>query len=186
MNNTVDMLAADNPISVSDDAKSWPDRRVLGVDVGNSGGCALLDEAGHLLAVESLPTLDTGPSFRPEVSAALFKLIVQRWHPTRAFVELIGPRSTDGPKSAFAFGAARATIEAVLQCCDVPFQRIAPSVWKRIVKIPPGNDMKHLARGIAIRRWPEAAAQFEPVGSHDLAEAGLLALAALQREGAGR
>ena len=112
-------------------------RRVLAVDIGTHGAAALLDEAGDLLALEDLPTLDSGPACRPEISPHLFAAIVRRWRPARAWVEWIGPRHGDRPAGAFSFGASKATVETALAVLGVPFRTITPATWKRTVGIPP-------------------------------------------------
>ena len=161
-------------------------RRILAVDIGAHGAAALLDDAGALLDVVDLPTLDAGPACRPEISPHLLAAIVRRWNPTRAWVEHIGPRLGDRPAGAFAFGGSRATVEAVLACCEVPFRTITPAVWKRAAGIPPGKGLKDLARSRAIERWPGHAERFARKLDHDRAEAALIGWAGLQREGQGR
>ena len=147
---------------------------ILAVDIGAQGACALLDEAGELLAVEDLPTLDAGPACRPEISPALFAAIVRRWAPARAWIEHIGPRLGDRPIGAFAFGGSKATVEAVLATLGVPFRTITPATWKRGASIPPGREMKDLARSRAIERWPQHADLFARKLDHDRAEAALI------------
>ncbi|WP_237482646.1 hypothetical protein [Lichenibacterium dinghuense] len=161
-------------------------RRILAVDIGAHGAAALLDEAGDLLDVVDLPTLEAGPACRPEISPHLFAAIVRRWAPSRAWVEWIGPRAGDRPAGAFAFGGSRATVEAVLACCGVPFRTLTPAVWKRCAGIPAGKGMKDLARSRAIERWPVHAELFARKLDHDRAEAALIGWAGLQRERAGR
>ncbi len=159
---------------------------ILAVDIGAHGAAALLDQAGTLLDVVDLPTLDAGPACRPEISPHLFAAIVRRWNPARAWVEHIGPRLGDRPAGAFAFGGSKATVEAVLACCGVPFRTITPATWKRTAGIPAGRGMKDLARSRAIERWSAHAEAFARVKDHDRAEACLIGWAGLQREGAGR
>lgn len=159
---------------------------VLAVDIGAQGAAALLDEAGDPIDVVDLPTLDSGPACRPEISPHLLASIVRRWRPARAWVEQIGPRLGDRPVGAFAFGASKATVEAVLACCRVPFRSITPATWKRAVGIPAGQGMKGLARSRAIERWLAHAEAFARVMDHDRAEAALIGWAGLQRERAGR
>ncbi len=161
-------------------------RRVIAVDIGAHGAAALLDEAGELLDVVDLPTLPSGPACRPEISPHLLAGIVRRWRPARAWVEWIGPRQGDRPAGAFAFGGSKATVEAVLACCAVPFRTITPATWKRAAGIPAGQGMKGLARSRAIERWPAHAERFARVMDHDRAEAALIGWAGLQRERAGR
>lgn len=160
--------------------------RLLAVDIGAHGAAALLDQSGNLLAIEDLPTLESGPACRPEISPVLFAAIVRRWAPARAWIEHIGPRLGDRPAGAFAFGGSKATVEAVLACCGVPFRTITPAVWKRATSIPPGRDMKDLARSRAIERWPAHAELFARKLDHDRAEAALIGWAGLQREAQGR
>ncbi len=159
---------------------------ILAVDIGAHGAAALLNEAGDLLDLADLPTLESGPACRPEISPHLFVSIVRRWSPSRAWVEHIGPRLGDRPAGAFAFGGSRATVEAVLACCGVPFRTITPAVWKRAVGIPPGRGMKDLARSKAIERWPAWADSFARKLDHDRSEAAWIGWAGLQRERAGR
>ena len=159
---------------------------ILAVDIGARGAAALLDETGILLDVVDLPTLDSGPACRPEISPHLFAAIVRRWAPARAWVEHIGPRLGDRPAGALAFGGSKATVEAVLACCGVPFRSITPATWKRAVGIPAGRGLKDLARARAIERWPAQADLFARKLDHDRAEAALIGWAGLQREGQGR
>lgn len=44
---------------------------VLGVDIGRTGGLALLTADGDLINAVDMPTLDDGPKGRPAVNAAL-------------------------------------------------------------------------------------------------------------------
>ena len=155
---------------------------VLAVDIGAQGAAALLDEAGNLLDVVDLPTLDSGPACRPEISPHLFAGIVRRWAPSRAWVEWIGPRQGDRPAGAFSFGASKATVETTLAVLGVPYRTITPATWKRTAGIPAGRGMKDLARSRAIERWPDRAEAFARVKDHDRAEAALIGWAGLQRE----
>ena len=159
---------------------------VLAVDIGAHGAVALLDETGVLLDIVDLPTLDSGPACRPEISPHLFAAIVRRWAPSRAWVEWIGPRQGDRPAGAFSFGASKATVETALAVLGVPYRTITPAVWKRTAGIPAGRGMKDLARSRAIERWPDRAEDFARVKDHDRAEAALIGWAGLQREGMGR
>lgn len=156
--------------------------RVLAVDIGSSGAAALLDDTGALLDVVDLPTLDAGPACRPEISSHLFAAIVRRWAPSRAWVEHIGPWLGDRPASAFAFGGSKATVETALAELGVPFRTITPAVWKRAAGIPPGKELKDVARARAIERWPDQAETFARVKDHDRAKAALIGWAGIQRE----
>jgi hypothetical protein len=66
----------------------------------------------------------------------------------------------------------------------IPVAFITPPSWKRAVSIQPGKDgAKDAARGEAIRRWPAHAAMFARKKDDGRAEACLIAVAGLLREG---
>jgi crossover junction endodeoxyribonuclease RuvC len=155
---------------------------VLGIDVGNSGAVALLED-GELLAVFDMPVLRDGAKRRPAVNAPLLAEIVFKAHAAQAFVELVGPRPGEGAVQGFAFGRSRGVIEGVLAAAGVPVRFLTPPTWKRAVGIAPGKDgAKDAARSEAIRRWPGKAALFARVKDDGRAEAALIAIAGLKRE----
>ena len=155
----------------------------LGVDIGLSGGLALLTAEGELVAVEDMPVLRDGPKGRPTVNPALLAAILNRWRPSRAFVEHVAARPAEGPTGAFAFGRARGCIEGVLGALAIPVTFLTPATWKRTVGLPPGADgAKDRSRGEAIRRWPAHAALFSRACDDGRAEGCLIAIAGLRRE----
>ena len=157
---------------------------VLGVDIGTTGALALVDESGELLAVHDMPCLNDGPKGRPALNAPLLAAIVARAGATQAFVEWVGPRPTDGAVQAFAFGHAKGTVQGVCAAHGVPMAFLTPPQWKRLVGIAPGKaGAKDAARSEAIRRWPGKAALFARVKDDGRAEAALIAVAGLKREG---
>ena len=160
--------------------------RLLGVDIGNAGGLALVTADGQLVEVVPMPVLADGPKGRPTVNGPLLAAIVKRWAPASAFVELVGPRPGEAAGGAFSFGRARGLIEGVLASQGIPTRHLTPATWKRAIGIPPGKDgVKDMARAEACRRWPGMAERFAAKGSDGLAEAALVAAAGLARE-AGR
>lgn len=156
---------------------------VLGVDVGNSGGLALVTRGGDLVAVEPMPVLADGPRSRPTVNGPLLAALVRRWAPTSAFVELVNARPGEAAGGAFSFGRCRGLIEGVLAAEGVPTRMVAAQVWKRATGIRPGREgAKDLARAEACRRWPGHAERFAAKGSDGLAEAGLIAVGGMAHE----
>ncbi len=126
---------------------------VLGVDIGNSGGLALVTSAGELVRLAPMPILHDGPKGRPTVNAPLLAALVERWAPASAFVELVGPRPGEAAGGAFSFGRARGLIEGTLAAQRVPTRMVTPATWKRAVGIPAGREgAKDLARAEAVRR----------------------------------
>ncbi|WP_442753856.1 hypothetical protein ACNHKD_12730 [Methylocystis sp. JAN1] len=156
---------------------------LLGIDPGLDGAIAILNETGGLEAIHDMPTLLDGAKGRRAVNPALLASIVYATHADRAVCELIGPRPTDGTTGAFGFGRSRGIIEGVLAAAGIPVEMIAPPVWKRASGIAPGRENKDSARSVAITRWPSQAALFARKCDCDRAEAALIGLAGLMREG---
>jgi crossover junction endodeoxyribonuclease RuvC len=69
-----------------------------------------------------------------------------------------------------------------LAAAGLPCQFLTPPYWKRAVGLPPGRN-KDASRAEAIRRWPGQADLFKLKKSDGLAEAALIAVAGMLREG---
>ncbi|WOJ89859.1 hypothetical protein RZS28_00650 [Methylocapsa polymorpha] len=156
---------------------------VLGIDPGLDGAVAILTDAGELLEIHDMPTLEDGAKGRRAVNPALFASIVYGSQATIAFCELVGPRPTDGVTGAFGFGRSRGIIEGCMAAVGVPLTLIAPPIWKRASNILPGKENKDSARSVAISRWPSKAGFFARKCDCDRAEAALIAVAGLARKG---
>jgi crossover junction endodeoxyribonuclease RuvC len=155
---------------------------VLGIDPGLDGAIAVLTEAGELVAIHDMPTLEDGAKGRRAVNPALFASIIYGSHATLAFCELVWPRPTDSTTEAFSFGRSRGIIERVLATAAIPLTMVAPPVWKRALGIAAGKENKDSARSVAISRWPEKAALFARKCDCDRAEAALIGIAGLTTE----
>lgn len=159
----------------------------IGVDIGSRGAIALVSWDGaslDLVDVLDMPCLNDGPAGRRAVNPPLLAEIVAKAHPSKAYVELVGARPGEGAVGAFAFGRSRGVVEGVLGALGVPVAQIAPASWKRAVGLPVGRDgAKDAARSAAIRRWPAKAPLFARVKDDGRAEAALIAVAGLLREG---
>jgi crossover junction endodeoxyribonuclease RuvC len=158
-----------------------PTVSVLGVDIGATGAIALLEDNGQLVDVWDMPCLRDGPANRRTVNAPLLAEIIYKSHAGRAFVERVGPRPMEGAVGAFAFGDAKGVVRGCLAAAAIPAVFITPVTWKRVVGIPPGKDMKDMARSNAINRWPGLASKFARKMDDGRAEAALIGLAGLLR-----
>jgi hypothetical protein len=154
---------------------------ILGIDPGNSGSVAGLDETGSLLWIEDIPVTREANG-RSATNAPLLAGILARTHARIAFCEFVGARPTDAKASAFAFGRARGVIDGCAGALGLPIVFLTPPTWKRLADIPPGAENKDLAHTRAIARWPARADLFARKCDVDRAEACLIALAGLKRE----
>jgi len=153
----------------------WPQqpqqpRTWLGVDPGNSGALALVDEAGNLLEYDDFPTLEVRGKRR--ISAPLLATLVRKWNPSCALVELVGSMPKQGVASTFAFGVSAGIMEGTLATLGVSYDYVTPGVWKRGMKL---SADKGISRQLAMRRWPASAHLFSRVKDDGRAEAALLA-----------
>jgi crossover junction endodeoxyribonuclease RuvC len=158
-----------------------PTMTILGIDIGAGGALAVLTDAGELVDVFDMPCLRDGPAKRRTINAPLLAEIVYKSHADRAFVERVGPRPLEGAVGAFSFGDAKGVVRGCLAAAAIPAVFITPVTWKRVVGVPPGKDMKDMARSNAINRWPGKAALFGRKMDDGRAEAALIGLAGLLR-----
>lgn len=156
---------------------------IVAVDIGARGALALLDDNGALIAIEDMPSVTEGRQGRLATNAALLVDLLRRWQPSRGVVEFVSARPSDSPTSAFQFGRARGTVESCLAACGLPIALITPPTWKRFCGVPAGRENKDVARSVAIARWPDFAASFARKTDIDRAEAALIGLCGLHREG---
>jgi crossover junction endodeoxyribonuclease RuvC len=155
---------------------------IAGIDPGNAGALALMSPTGDLLDVADMPCVADGTKGRQTVNAALLAAIIRRWAPSAAYCEFVGARPTDAKVAAFAFGRCRGAIEGTLGALGIPVVMLTVPTWRRAVGLPVGAT-KEMARGEAIRRFPGQAELFARVRDDGRAEACLIAIAGLLRNG---
>ena len=153
---------------------------ILGVDVGVRGALALLTTGGVLQDVWDMPCLLDGPKHRRTVNAPLLAEIIYKSHAIKAYVERVGPRPMEGAVGAFAFGRAAGVVAGILAAASIPAIYLTPPQWKRAAGVPPGKDMKDMARSIAIQRWPDKAGLFKRKCDDGRADSCLIALAGIK------
>jgi len=155
---------------------------ILGIDIGITGGIAIVSPSGELIEIHQMPCLGDGPSGRRAVNGPLLASIIFASHAERAFVEHVSARPGEGAVGAFAFGRSRGVIEGVLAAAGVRCQFLTPACWKRTVGLPPGRN-KDASRAAAIQRWPARAELFSRKKDDGVAEAALIAIAGMIRGG---
>jgi crossover junction endodeoxyribonuclease RuvC len=155
---------------------------ILGGDLGLSGAIAAIDDIAGLIDIVDMPTLTNGPAGRRMINVPLLASIMSRWQ--IAYLEYVAARPGEGAAGAFSFGRSKGVVEGVCAALAIPVAFITPPSWKTAVGIQPGKDgAKDAARAEAIRRWPAHAALFARKKDDGRAEAALIAVAGLIREG---
>lgn len=156
---------------------------IIAIDIGVTGAAVRFGPDGIPIEFRDLPTLEDGAKGRRAINAPLLAELVRIWTPRRAYIEYVGPRPGEGAVQGFSFGRSKGVIEGVLGAFAVPIVWLTPPVWKRIIGLPAGPKAKDAARSEALRRWPQHAAQFGRAMDHNRAEAALIGVAGMMREG---
>lgn len=149
--------------------------KTLAVDPGIAGAVAVIETsdgtAPKLVDVIDIPTL--GIAAKTRVDAIGLRDWIQAHQPDLAAVERAGSMPRQGVASAFKYGRAAGTIEAVVACCGIPMMLVEPSKWKRAFHL---NSDKEASRQLAIQLFPHAHDQLALKKHHQRAEAMLIAL----------
>ncbi|MBB4199206.1 hypothetical protein CCR94_01950 [Rhodoblastus sphagnicola] len=156
---------------------------IISIDIGTKGAVVAIKRPDIILNIYDMPTTPDGAKGRAAVNGPLLADIIYQTHASRAFVEFVGPRPTDGTTGAFGFGRSRGLVEGVLAAAGIPLVWITPPTWKRCFNIPPGRENKDVARARAIAHWPGQASLFSRKCDIDRAEAALIGLCGIKREG---
>ena len=170
----------------SSDSQSAPrgQGNVIGIDPGIAGAVALVSRDRDLIEVADMPVLRDGSGGRASVTAPLLAALLAQWHAREVVCEFVSARPKEGAVGAFSFGRSRGVIEGACAALGLPIRFLTPPAWKRTVGVPAGHDgAKDAARSEAIRRWPASAGLFARVRDDGRAEAALIGLAGLKREG---
>jgi crossover junction endodeoxyribonuclease RuvC len=134
--------------------------KILGVDPGLSGSCALCCDGGDAKHHEL-----NGPE-------------LCRWlrdhQPDHAFIEDASARPGQGVTSMFRFGVAYGATKMALAACGVPYTVVTPAKWKPAVGIQKGAD-KEASRQRALQLFPEQVTNLARKKDHARADAMLLA-----------
>lgn len=142
--------------------------RIVGIDPGLSGALALIDERHRFVDCEDIPTMARGKTKKQKVNAAALGNILREWEPNLVVLELVtgaigkpghicphcGMRKNVGAASGFNFGHTAGAIEGAIAVLGIPYELLAPVVWKRHFQLV-GQD-KEASRAKAIELWPDA------------------------------
>ena len=159
---------------------------VIGIDVGLGGGVAVFDD-GKLFAVYDIPTftVKSGKKNRREYNAHhLAKTLREHCYDdsTMAVMEKLNAFPGQGVSSVFKLGEGFGVWKGLLAALNIPFELVAPPVWKRAM-LPGMGKEKDASRMKAIELFPTASHHFEKKNDHGKAEAALMGEYLIRRLG---
>jgi crossover junction endodeoxyribonuclease RuvC len=150
--------------------------RILGIDPGVNGACAIVSEAGHYISAFDMPTVLANKSSNRQMVDA-YTLATTLRHVLSdcggelvAVMENVNAMPGQGVSSMFAFGQSCGTIRGVLAALGVSLELCTPARWKKHYGL---ERDKEQARELAIRMFPLASLPRKK--DHNKAEALLLA-----------
>lgn len=156
---------------------------ILGVDPGITGAFSLVNPDTKDVIVLRMPTkkVKVSGSSKTVVDGVIAAAWLDHHRNLikRGFVELVSSR----PRQAgqFQFGINTGIVHGLLHGNVIPFELVAPTVWKSCFSIKRGEDetkaaKKTEARDIATKIFPGSASYFVRVMDDGVAEATLIAL----------
>ena len=149
-------------------------RLIIGIDPGFTGAIATLFPDGPVL-ISDMPVLPNAkgktelnhPRLLTEMRASLNGRTGTVW------LERVGTMPRQGISSAFRFGQQLGAIEMAAAACEHELRYVTPAVWKAYFGL---SSDKGVARGYAMKRFPQLADQLARVKDDGRAEALLIAL----------
>jgi len=155
---------------------------IIGIDPGLTGAVGFLESAGRYYAVEDMPIIASGKSWKVtrEVNgAALWQMLSgmgQRFPLTAAYVERMTARPGQGVSSTFSIGHSYGIVLGILAALQISVVEVQPHIWKKAMSLTPD---KEYSRAVAQKLFP--LAPLDRKKDHNRAEALLLAAYGIQR-----
>ena len=115
----------------------------IGVDVGLTGGIAMIDETGSIVFALKMPATD----------ADLLAVFPPAEFECRAVLEKVRSSPQMGVVSAFTFGRSYGACRMALTAAGIPFDEVAPHVWQRKLECLSGGD-KNITKARAQQLFP--------------------------------
>lgn len=132
---------------------------ILGIDVGKSGGIAVIDcHTKKLIELHKTP-LDQEGEADSQKHLELFSKYTDM--DVLCIVEKVTGRYGDAASSAFNFGITAGKLHCALTACSIDFKLVHPKTWMKYYKISrekaeDGTKWKNRLKSLAISLYPEA------------------------------
>ena len=163
--------------------------RIVGIDPGASGALAtihvdLVD--GDRVDLCDTPTLKvkSGKNLKNVINVAMCAAILKTIRPDHVFIEKVWAmpgksgegedRQSMGATSAFNFGMGFGMWLGILAALNIPYEQVAPSVWKRTMMGSMEKE-KDASRARAMQLYPQTTKDLNLKKHHGRADALLIA-----------
>jgi len=126
----------------------------IGVDPGNTGAVAFLDDQLRCLAVYDMPTMALGK--HQQVNAAELANIIHNGgnnENVTVYLEAVHSMPGQGVTSMFNFGMGYGVVQGVCGAFKYPLVLVRPNAWKKVAGLI--GKPKEAARTLAQQLYPE-------------------------------
>lgn len=121
--------------------------RFIGIDPGQSGGIAVLDEQGYVIDAFKMPT--SNRLLLDAVSG-----ILEDEHETEAVLEFVRSSPVMGQRAAFTFGWGLGGLEMALEAYCIPYSVVVPRKWQAGLGIGKTGGDKNITKAKAVALFP--------------------------------
>ena len=120
----------------------------LGIDPGNSGAIACLNNDGTILDWCPLE-----PKKRTERDISDWLSSVTSGDFAKAMIEKVSAMPGQGVASTFKFGKSYGFLIGLLTAHGIPYETVTPAKWQQAMQCRTGGD-KNITKAAAQRLWP--------------------------------
>ena len=126
----------------------------IGIDPGQSGGIAWIDDKGRA-CVEKMPvTLADLWELMQSITEGFVAFRASNSLMFKAYIEQVHSSPQMGVKSAFTFGNGYGHLEMALTAAGIPFERVRPQVWQKALGCLTKGD-KNVSKRRAQELYPQ-------------------------------
>ncbi len=131
------------------------DSVVVGIDTGANGAIACIGVKGDVHWVDDMPSVVDRKNKSMVDGRGLRDMLADLTinYDVTVIVEDVHAMPKQGVTSSFNFGMAKGVILGVIQGLGLPYELVAPSQWKRDLKM--AGHHKDYVRTRAIEMWPD-------------------------------
>lgn len=128
-------------------------RFFIGIDNGISGAFAILNAHGDLMCWAPMPIQKSRKG--NEVDVITLKTQLEQFHFKGATVIVEEPGGSKSARAASSMAGSFHAIRAMLDLMQLPYHRVTPQSWQKVLLRCKAGDTKPAAERLAKQLWPE-------------------------------
>ena len=101
---------------------------VIGVDPGKKGAIVVLNERGEFVEADVMPLVGG-----MELDVNALRDILEANMPCHVFIEDVHAIYGSAAGATFTFGGICEAIRATVVCCRIPYTKVQPKAWQKII-----------------------------------------------------